>query len=171
MNIIIISDTHMPRKGKSLPLSLVKELEQSDLIIHAGDWQTLDVYEELKQYAPISGVYGNVDDNDIRERFEFKEIIECSSLKIGITHGHGRNKTTEKRAVDLFEDDDVDVIIFGHSHIPVHKEYDGRIIFNPGSPTDKRRQPMFSFGKLTFTEGKPFKLEHVYFDDRKDQET
>ncbi|WP_377889060.1 metallophosphoesterase family protein [Alkalihalobacillus sp. R86527] len=171
MKIIIISDTHMPRKGKNLPLSLVNELEQTDHIIHAGDWQTLDVYEELKQYAPISGVYGNVDNLEIRERFGLKAILRIESFKIGITHGHGRNKTTEKRAVDLFEKDDVDVIIFGHSHIPVHKEYDGKIIFNPGSPTDKRRQPKFSFGKLTLSEGKPFSLEHVFFDDRNGQET
>ncbi len=143
----------------------MKELEDADFIIHAGDWQTIDVYEELIHYAPTTGVYGNVDDNQIKEKFDLKSIVEIGSLRIGITHGHGRRKTTEKRSVELFEGDGVDIVIFGHSHIPVHKEYDGKIVFNPGSPTYKRRQPKYSFGKLELSEDGCFTLEHVFFDE------
>lgn len=166
LDITIVSDTHMPKKGKKLPDTLLKELSRTDLIIHAGDWQTMDVYHELKKYAPVTGVYGNVDDDVIRDMFGLKIILELESFRIGVTHGHGKNKTTEKRAVDMFDKDDIDIVIFGHSHIPLHKEYDEKIVFNPGSPTDKRRQPRYSFGKLTLSTNKPIKLEHVYFDER-----
>lgn len=164
MDITIISDTHMPKMGKKLPDALVQELKRTDLIVHAGDWQTLDVYRELKQYAPVTGVYGNVDDESIKEMFNLKVVLELETYRIGVTHGHGKNKTTEKRAVEMFSEEEIDIIIFGHSHIPLHKEYDGKVIFNPGSPTDKRRQPRYSFGKLTLSPNNPINLTHVYFD-------
>jgi putative phosphoesterase len=99
MKIIVISDTHMPKRAKSLPNRLLEELKDADLIIHAGDWQTIDVYNQLTGFAKVEGVYGNVDDENIKEMFLEKRTVEVNGFKIGITHGHGTGKTTEKRAI------------------------------------------------------------------------
>nr|WP_273850623.1 metallophosphoesterase family protein [Pseudalkalibacillus spartinae] len=163
MNVIIVSDTHMPRMAKQLPEVLRKELLGADLIIHLGDWQTKDVYEELKSYAPVTGVYGNVDEPFFIEHFNEKLVLELESHLIGVTHGHGKGKTTEQRAISQFKNENVELILFGHSHIPLHKEYEGRVLFNPGSPTDKRKQSHYSFGKLNVKANQPLQIDHVFF--------
>src|SRR4051794_21464599 len=112
MKIIVLSDTHIPKRAKSLPPRLLEELEAADLIIHAGDWQTVDVYNHLKTFTNVEGVFGNVDGEEIKDMFPEKRIVEAGGYKIGITHGHGTGKTTEKRAVQMFADDKVDCIIF-----------------------------------------------------------
>jgi putative phosphoesterase len=164
MNIGVISDTHMPKHAKQLPKALIQGLQGVDLIIHAGDWQTLEVYNELIKIAPVDGVAGNVDSAEIVERFGHKKILRFGSFTIGVVHGHGTNKTTEKRVIDAFKNNRVDLIIFGHSHIPLSKDCEGVWLFNPGSPTDKRRQAQFSFGILTLD--KDLKARHVYYDDK-----
>ena len=163
MNVIIVSDTHMPRMAKKLPEVLQNELLRADLIIHLGDWQTKQVYEELKSFAPVKGVYGNVDEAFFIEHFHEKLVLELESHLIGITHGHGKGKTTEQRAIAQFQNEDVELILFGHSHIPLHKEYEGKVLFNPGSPTDKRKRSHYSFGKLTVKRNQPLYIEHVFF--------
>jgi putative phosphoesterase len=164
MKIGVISDTHMPKRGKELPKTLVQGLKDVDLIIHAGDWQTLDVYDELRKIAAVEGVAGNVDGNDIVERFGYKKVLSFDRFTIGVVHGHGTSKTTEKRVLESFKDDHVDLIIFGHSHIPIYKSCDGVWLFNPGSPMDKRRQKQFSFGILTLDS--EIKGKHIYYDDK-----
>lgn len=161
MNIIVISDTHIPKRAKTFPNILVEHLKNADLIIHAGDWQSLAVYEELKKFAPVVGVVGNVDDENILSVFPVKSILNLGDLSIGITHGHGKGGTTEKRVLSLFNVNEVDLIIYGHSHIPVKKEHDGLVLFNPGSPTDKRKQPQYSFGWLQIKDG--WSIEHIFF--------
>ena len=163
MKIVVLSDTHLPKRKKGLPARLLKELQDSDMILHAGDWQTIDVYKDLQSYARVEGVYGNVDDHEIIGLFPFKKIVEVYGYKIGITHGHGKGKTTEKRAIAAFEGEKVGCIIFGHSHIPVNR-YEGEIlIFNPGSPTDKRRQKQYSFGVFSIND--KIVAELIYFDE------
>lgn len=150
------------QKGPSLCRpKLLEELKNADLIIHAGDWQTVDVYNQLKTFAKVEGVFGNVDDVDIKELFPEKLIVEAGGFKIGITHGHGTGKTTEKRAIQKFADEKVDCIIFGHSHIPIKKYDQGILLFNPGSPTDKRRQEKYSFGLINI--GETLEAEHLFF--------
>ena len=155
----------MPRMAKKLPERLRKELDQTDLILHTGDWQTLDVVEELSGYAPIRGVHGNADGDEIQQLFPEKLTIEMPNLRIGLTHGHGKGKTTEKRSIDAFKDEPIDLLIYGHSHIPVYKKVDDLVLFNPGSPTDKRRQPYYSFGVLENRNGK-WQIEHIYYHDK-----
>lgn len=163
MKIIVLSDTHLPKRNKGLPARLVDALKDVELIIHAGDWQTMDVYHELQSYARVEGVYGNVDDEGIMQLLPSKKIVEAGGFRFGITHGHGKGKTTEKRAIAAFEGEKVDCIIFGHSHIPV-KRYEGEIlIFNPGSPTDKRRQKQYTFGVLSIND--KIEANHIYFDE------
>ncbi|MCM3612050.1 metallophosphoesterase [Planococcus sp. MERTA32b] len=160
--VLILSDTHIPARAKKLPRILLDACEEADLILHAGDWQTLDVFFELSAYTETIGVAGNVDPWEIVDRFGKKKIVTVENLKIGIVHGDGISKTTEQRAVEAFAEDEVDLIIFGHSHIPIMKEINGVVLFNPGSPTDKRRQPQYSFGILET--GEEWKLRHVFFD-------
>jgi putative phosphoesterase len=165
MKVVILSDTHIPKRAKQLPEALKKGLQEAGLILHAGDWQTPDVYEVLRKYAPVEGVAGNVDGEEIISLFGRKKIVAVENIRIGLVHGDGVHKTTEKRVYEAFAEENVDVIVFGHSHIPLMKELGGRILFNPGSPTDKRRQPQYSYGVLTVT-GEDMRLEHIYFDDK-----
>ncbi|MCA0972338.1 metallophosphoesterase [Halobacillus litoralis] len=161
MKLVVLSDTHIPKKAKQLPERLTEELTAADRIIHAGDWQTLDVYEELKTFAPVHGVYGNVDGEEIQSVFPEKQIIETGGFRIGIVHGHGEKKTTEKRVVEAFEGEELDLIVFGHSHLPLLRFVKNTMLFNPGSVTDKRRLPRYSFGILTL--GEELHAEHVFF--------
>lgn len=160
--IVIVSDTHIPVRAKKLPQELVAECQNADFIIHAGDWQTMDVFHELSAYAKTDGVTGNVDPWDILDRFGKKKIFEIEGLKIGVIHGDGIRNTTEQRAFDAFADDNVDIIVFGHSHVPVMRDEGSVTLFNPGSPTDKRRQSQYSFGLLEISDS--WELRHVFFD-------
>lgn len=163
MRVVVLSDTHMPKKAKVLPRRLLVELDQADAIIHAGDWQMTEVYEMLKAYAPVYGVYGNVDDQSIREFFPIKQTFTIEGHKIGLIHGHGEKKTTEKRVIEAFEDEEVSIIIFGHSHLPLLRYYKKRLLFNPGSVTDKRKLPYYSFGILTLDD--EIQAEHIFFEN------
>lgn len=144
MRIGVVADTHMPRSSLHLPQALREGLEGVDLIIHAGDWVTLQVAEE--RIAPTVGVYGNNDREDIRTHYPASQILQLDGFQIGVVHGDGVGGTTLKRAIKAFETRKLDVVIFGHSHIPFHEEIGGVLYFNPGSPTDKRRQPLYSYG-------------------------
>lgn len=163
MKIVVISDTHLPKRKKGLPARLIEELQEADMIIHAGDWQTIDVYKELQKYAKVVGVYGNVDDEEITELLPSKIIVKACGFTIGITHGHGKGMTTEKRAIAAFEGEKVDCIIFGHSHIPVKRCEGDIFIFNPGSPTDERRQKQYSFGMFKISD--KIIAEHIFFNE------
>lgn len=160
--IVIVSDTHIPNRAKKLPQKLIEECQNADFIIHAGDWQTLDVFYELSAYAETDGVTGNVDPWEISDRFGKKKIFTFGDLKVGVIHGDGIRKTTEQRAFDAFQEDDVDIIVFGHSHMPLMRDVEGITLFNPGSPTDKRRESHYSFGLLEI--GEDWELKHIFFD-------
>ncbi|WP_156643649.1 metallophosphoesterase family protein [Lentibacillus sp. JNUCC-1] len=164
MHIVILSDTHMPKAAQKLPKQLIEALKSADHIIHAGDWSTMDVYETLKNYAPVTGVYGNNDNDDIRAVFSDRAVVEFSGFpKIGVVHGHGTGKTTEKRAAEAFlnEETPPDIIVFGHSHIPFLRYMKKQLMVNPGSPTDKRTQPYYSFAVLKM--GETVDIKHVFF--------
>lgn len=162
MKIIVLSDTHMPKKSKTFPKPLVQAISTADLIIHAGDWQTVDVYYALLTYGQVHGVTGNVDSPELHELLPEKLVLSLEGYKIGVVHGHGQRLTTERRALEAFADVSVDCIIFGHSHIPVKKETGGILLFNPGSCTDKRRQPEYSFGIVTVNPT-GITAEHIFF--------
>jgi uncharacterized protein len=138
LKIAVIADTHMPKRAKKLPQSLVNGIHDTDIIIHAGDWTTMEVYQELSLIAPVLGVSGNVDTPEVKDKVGEKLIIDKQGYKIGVVHGHlGKKKTTPERALEAFKGEALDLILFGHSHIP-YKQYHGDILlFNPGSPTDK----------------------------------
>ncbi|TVX95311.1 metallophosphoesterase family protein [Cohnella terricola] len=164
MKIIVVSDTHMPRMGKKLPERLRRELKGADAIIHAGDWTKMSVYEELATYAPVHGVIGNNDGEELSRRFANQILLEIGGFRIGVVHGHGAAKrsSTEAYAIEAFHGTTIDVLVYGHSHIPVLKRSGGLLVFNPGSPTDKRRQPLYSFGVFAI-DGKEIKAGHVRY--------
>lgn len=112
----------------------------------------------------MKGVYGNVDGEDMRALVPARQLIDIGGLQIGLVHGHGDKKTTEQRAVEAFAKEQVDAIVFGHSHIPVIKYFKGVLLMNPGSPTDKRKLPFYSF--ITLEIGNEIRPELVLFQDK-----
>ena len=142
----------------------MKACKTADLIVHAGDWKSMDVYRTLSNFAEVKGVYGNVDPGDVKENFPSQQIVEVSGHRIGIVHGHGEKKTTEKRALEAFELEEVDVVIFGHSHIPMVRYFKNILLMNPGSPTDKRKLPYYSYGILEI--GEIVRAEIIFFSDK-----
>ncbi|MCM3719600.1 metallophosphoesterase family protein [Fictibacillus phosphorivorans] len=162
--ILLLADTHMPKKRKDFPVDLLHVLKEGvDLIIHAGDWSEKSVYKELIHYAPVYGVQGNIEKDGWTKQLPFKKVIQVENKKIAIVHGHlGKGRTTPDRAFQSCMDEEPDLIVFGHSHIPFMEQRDKVMLFNPGSPTDKRKQKQFSFGLLTIdTNG--MELKHHYF--------
>ncbi|WCK56822.1 metallophosphoesterase [Aneurinibacillus sp. Ricciae_BoGa-3] len=164
MRIGVVSDTHMPSRANGIPKELAEGLKGVDLIVHAGDWVAPDVADLLEEIAPVEGVSGNNDGEEIRARFGRKKILQLAGFKIGVVHGDGSKWTTEKRAREAFRNETVDIIIFGHSHAPYREEVEGALLFNPGSPTDKRRQPLFSYGILEL--GQTLEARHFFYPDK-----
>jgi hypothetical protein len=165
MKIGVVSDTHMPKRASALPPVLVSYFRNVDLIIHLGDWTSMDVYRQLSALAPVEGVAGNNDPEEIIQRFGYHKIIKLGAHKVGLTHGflpEGRGNAREK-ATRVFEGQDVDAILFGHSHKPLLKRESGLLLFNPGSPTDKRRELKYSFGLLQIS-GDTIKAKHIYME-------
>ncbi|MEF3304929.1 metallophosphoesterase family protein [Paenibacillus sp. GYB003] len=166
MIVGVVSDTHVPGKSRGLPRELIEGICRADAIVHAGDWLTLDVYEELSAIAPVYGVAGNGDGDEIVRRFGWKTTVELGGVRIGIVHGHtGKGRSTPERARLAFADERPDLIVFGHSHIPLLEREGPTVLFNPGSPTDKRRQPRYSYGIVTIRGGS-FEAEHRFFSNR-----
>lgn len=162
MKIIVTSDTHLPTKNRKLPSELLDACKTADLIIHAGDWSAMEVYEKFLTCAKVIGVYGNVDVPEIKAFFPRYNRIDVNGFRIGIVHGHGEKKTTEKRALEAFANEDVDILIFGHSHIPMIRYFGKVMLMNPGSPTYKRNLPYYSYGILEIEE--QIKASLVYFE-------
>ena len=132
MKVVVLADTHAPRRWRSCPASVAGHLRGADLILHAGDVCTTGVLEELAAYAPVRAVLGNNDAPDVAA-WGAPGTLE---LEVG-----GRQFPA------------ADLVIFGHSHIPLDHTEDGQRIFNPGSPTDRRRQPHGTIGLLDITDG------------------
>ncbi|MHB1133774.1 MAG: metallophosphoesterase family protein [Chloroflexota bacterium] len=154
MLIGVVSDTHLPRFGRALPPRLMAGLRGVDLILHAGDLTEMFVLDLLREIAPVEAVHGNVDGAEVLWALPNQRVVEVGGKRIGLTHGHGMAGSTPSRARQAFAGSTIDVVVFGHSHTPYNEEVDGLLLFNPGSPTDRRRQPRPSFGILRVHEGK-----------------
>lgn len=168
----MVSDTHLPRFGRRLPRALVDGIRAADvaLILHAGDWTEPLAADLLAQLAAVDGVAGNNDGDEVRERFGSRRIVEVDGCRIGVTHGHlGLARTTRDRALEAFagEPEPLGAIVFGHSHQPlIDRLPDGRWLVNPGSPTDKRTQPRFTWVVLEVTAGVLATPRLVAYDER-----
>ncbi|MDT9725671.1 metallophosphoesterase [Xylanibacillus composti] len=163
MRIGVLSDTHMPRKAKQLPTAVVDAFRNVRFILHAGDWNFPELAEELSAIAPVYGVAGNTDGTAVVEKYGWQRIVEIGGKRIGLVHGHqGLGKSTPDRAYRAFQHEQVDAIVFGHSHIPYRELREGVLLFNPGSPTDKRRQQHYSCGWLE-VEGNEIRADWKFF--------
>ncbi|HEX3464287.1 MAG TPA: metallophosphoesterase [Candidatus Elarobacter sp.] len=147
----VVSDTHFPRFGRALPRALERGLRRAGVarILHLGDMTDLLAVELFEAIAPFDAVAGNNDGAAIRERFGRRKIVRVEGVRIGMVHGDGKRGTTKSRALEAFADEDVDVILFGHSHRPGVGRERGVLVANPGSPTDKRLNPFYSYAILT----------------------
>ena len=148
MNIAIISDTHLKKNSGQLD-ALITEFRNADLVIHAGDYGGAWVLAYLENHFNFSGVWGNIDDDTIKTLLQEKLILNVGPYQIGVCHGHGKTKTTIERAYDNFENNIVDIIIFGHSHQPIINTKNKVLMLNPGSLTSKRQERWFSYIMLT----------------------
>jgi uncharacterized protein len=145
VEIAIISDTHMPRGGRRLPEDCVARLCAADLIVHAGDLVKRSVLRELESYGKVVAVHSNVDDGDMRATLPASRLLEAGTARIGMIHDAGPARGRIARLRALFPK--ADAVLFGHSHIPLHERSpDGFQIFNPGSPTERRRAPVHTMG-------------------------
>jgi putative phosphoesterase len=134
--IIVLSDTHIPLVVPKLPARIVKELKKADMCLHAGDYVDMKVIRDIQRYTDFHGVHGNMDDEKLRKKLPEKLLLKVESVKIGMTHGSGAPVGIRERVAAVFEKDEVDIVIFGHSHQAYMERHDGRLYFNPGSATD-----------------------------------
>jgi putative phosphoesterase len=153
MKIAVLSDTHAPRRWRSCPPRVAEHLRTADLILHAGDVCTAAVLDELSAFAPVSAVLGNNDGPDVAAwgAPETAEL-DLDGLRVAMIHDSGPSAGRLPRMRRRFPG--VALVVFGHSHIPLDQSADGLRIFNPGSPTDRRRQPHGTIGLLTITSGR-----------------
>jgi hypothetical protein len=144
----VLSDTHLTRYNLQLPQQLIEDFKGADLILHAGDLVDLSVLERLKELAPVKAVFGNMDHLDVRKTLPEKEIIQVGKLKIGLIHGWGPPDGLIKLVMNVFKEQRLDAIIYGHSHRPDIEKIGETLFLNPGSPTDKIFAPYNSYGLL-----------------------
>lgn len=145
MLVAVIADTHMPRGSRRLPDGCVERLRAADLILHAGDLVGSDVLQEIEALGPrVAAVHGNMDGSELRRRLPAERTLEADGARIGLVHDAGSARGRLARLRRRFPD--ADAVVYGHSHIPLHEEAGGFQIFNPGSPTDRRRQPRHTMG-------------------------
>ncbi len=159
MKIGVISDTHIPVVSETLPDEVIEHFKDVDLILHAGDLVSIDVLESLNKIAKTIAVSGNMDQKKVRSVLPEKTIVEAGIYKIGLIHGGGAPWDIVERISKEF--DDVDVIVFGHTHQPMDEVVDGVLFFNPGTPTDYRFSSIQSVGILDIEDDISTKMIHI----------
>jgi len=160
--IAILADTHLPRGSRAIPAEGVERVRKADLVLHAGDLSTVGVLDELRMLGPpVAAVHGNIDSAELQRMLPERQVVEAGGARIGLVHDAGPAKGRLGRMRMAFPE--CDAVVFGHSHIPLHEEADGFQIFNPGSPTDRRRQPRHSMGVARIAGGRPT-FEHIWLD-------
>jgi putative phosphoesterase len=147
MLVAVISDTHLPRGGRRLPDAFVERIREADLLLHAGDFTTVEVLRELERIGPrLVGVHGNVDSAEVRHLLPAERIVRVEDARIAMVHDAGARTGRLERMRRRYGEV-ADAVVFGHSHLPLHERAaDGFQIFNPGSPTERRRAPAHTMG-------------------------
>jgi uncharacterized protein len=153
VRVVVLSDTHAPRRWRTCPPAVAGYLRHADLILHAGDVCTASVLTELAEYAPVTAVVGNNDDPSVAEWGAAATAeLDLDGLGVAMVHDSGAKTGRLQRMRRRFPG--ADLVVFGHSHIPLDESVPGLRIFNPGSPTDRRRQPHGTLGVLEVDDGR-----------------
>jgi uncharacterized protein len=146
VNLLLLADTHVPNRARALPAQVWRAVDEADVVFHAGDWQVPELLDELQARAHrLVGVWGNNDGAELRRRLPEVALVEIGGVRFAMTHETGAARGRERRMAQAFPDSDV--LVFGHSHIPwdtvagKDTANPGLRLLNPGSPTDRRRQP------------------------------
>ena len=139
MRLVVFSDTHLPRGARRLPDACLRELERADLILHAGDFVSAAVLQELREFAPVEGVHGNMDDPELCAALPSRRVVEAAGGRIGMVHDAGSLAGREARLAASFSG--CEAVVYGHTHVPQIERYGEVWILNPGSPTERRRAP------------------------------
>jgi uncharacterized protein len=146
VRLLMLADTHVPNRARALPAQVWQAVDEADVVFHAGDWQVPELLDELESRARrLVGVWGNNDGAELRRRLPEVARVEIGGVRFAMTHETGAARGRERRMALVFPD--ADVLVFGHSHIPwdtvagADTANPGLRLLNPGSPTDRRRQP------------------------------
>jgi putative phosphoesterase len=158
--IAILADTHMPKGGRELPPRCLELVAGAEATIHAGDFSAASVLEALRRRCPVvHAVHGNVDEAALREALPEALEVTLGGSRVAVIHDAGPAKGRLERLRRRFPG--ADAVVFGHSHMPLHEAAAGFQIFNPGSPTERRRAPRPSMGLLSLSSSRPV-FEHVW---------
>lgn len=154
VRVAVISDTHMPARGRALPPACLERLRAAGLILHAGDLSDMGTLTLLRSIGPpLAAVHGNVDDRAVRAALPETAAVEAGGLRIAVVHDAGPERGRLPRLRRRFPE--ADGVVFGHSHIPFHAiDGEGFWALNPGSPTDRRRQPRHSMAEIRVENGR-----------------
>ncbi len=149
MQVLVVSDTHVPTIAQRLPEKILEEARSCDLIIHAGDVvseATLGLLASLKR---VEAVRGNMDFPELAAKLPVSRVLRLGQFSVGVAHGHiGKGRDTPERATSLFPAGSVDCVILGHSHVQMNERREGVLLLNPGSPTAGRGEFGNSYGIL-----------------------
>jgi uncharacterized protein len=154
MHVLLLADTHVPKRARDLPEAVWREIDGADVVVHAGDWVDASLLDALElRSRRLVGVHGNNDHGVLRERLPEVARVELDGLRLGVVHETGSAKGREQRCSAAYPD--LDVLVFGHSHIPWDTTtHTGLRLLNPGSPTDRRRQPRATYLTAIVVDGR-----------------
>ncbi len=166
MQVLLISDTHVPVRAKDLPAAVWDAVDAADVVVHAGDWMDPGLLDRVADRAArLVACWGNNDGPDLRGRLPETARAEIGGVRVAVTHETGAAQGRERRCARAHPD--VDLLVFGHSHIPwdsTARRPDGGTLrlLNPGSPTDRRRRPTHTWMTLELADGRigPVTLHH-----------
>jgi len=152
--LLILADTHVPKRARDLPAEVWQEVRNADVVVHAGDWVDVETVERLQDTArSLLACWGNNDGPDLRNRLPEVAHAELDGVRVGVVHETGAAAGRERRMDEAFPD--LDLLVFGHSHIPWDTTSPrGLRLLNPGSPTDRRRQPFCTYLTAVLDDGR-----------------
>ncbi len=153
MRLLLISDTHVPNRARDMPPAVWDAVEEADVVLHAGDWMAPDLLDRLQDRTPfLVACWGNNDGDEVRARLPERADANLGGLRFTVTHEAGASAGRDERMARLYPD--TDVLVFGHSHIPWDATAStGLRLLNPGSPTDRRRQPFCTYMTASVDDG------------------
>jgi putative phosphoesterase len=153
VRLLLLADTHVPRRAKDLPARVWEEVERADVVVHAGDWVDVSLLDALEERsARLLACWGNNDGPPLRARLPEVARAELAGVRFAVVHETGSSAGRDARMAAAYGD--VDVLVFGHSHIPWDTTAaSGLRLLNPGSPTDRRRQPVCTYMTVEVADG------------------